>query len=314
MKDLYRELCEKEPSIPLFSQAWWLDAVEGNGWDVAIAKKGKQIVGALPYVVRKKLGLRLITQPKLTQSLGPWIRPTEKSYPKRLSYEKEILGTLVEQLPSHAEYSQNWHCDRTNWLPFYWQGFSETTRYTYRLDISTEKEILWKGLQENTRREIRKSIDRVGVKVRKGTLDEFWELNKLTFDRQGRSMPYTRKFVERIDEAANKKGACDCLVAEGSDGRLHAGAYIVRGGNTAYYLMGGGDPELRSSGATSLVLWEAICSQPDEVDVFDFEGSMIEPIERFFRSFGAIQTPYFRVSKTSSRLLKAIKLAKELVK
>ena len=75
-------------------------------------------------------------------------------------------------------------------------------------------------------------------------------------------------------------------------------------GNTAYYLMGGGDPELRNSGATSLVLWEAICRQPEIVEVFDFEGSMIEPIERFCRAFGAVQTPYFRVSHTPSKLLR----------
>jgi len=31
--------------------------------------------------------------------------------------------------------------------------------------------------------------------------------------------------------------------------------------------------------------------------VFDFEGSMIEPVERFFRSFGAQRVPYFGITK-----------------
>lgn len=40
-KELYRKLCEQEPSIPLFSQAWWLDAVCGEAaWDVALVEKG----------------------------------------------------------------------------------------------------------------------------------------------------------------------------------------------------------------------------------------------------------------------------------
>lgn len=102
------------------------------------------------------------------------------------------------------------------------------------------------------------------------------------------------------------------LVAEGPDGKLHAGAYIVRSGNTAYYLMGGGDPELRNSGATSLVLWEAIRRQPETIKVFDFEGSMIEPIERFFRAFGAVQTPYFHVSRSNSKLFKLINTLRSL--
>jgi hypothetical protein len=65
--------------------------------------------------------------------------------------------------------------------------------------------------------------------------------------------------------------------------------------------MGGGDPAHRTSGAASLCIWEAIARQPDTTEVFDFEGSVIEPIERFFRGFGALQTPYFHVSKAASR-------------
>lgn len=312
MKDVYRALCETEPTIPLFSQAWWLDAVAGEDWNVVLVTKGQQVIGALPYIARKKWGFQLLTQPKLTQTLGPWIRPTQKSYPKQLAYEKDVLGELADQLPAYDKYTQNWHCDYGNWLPFYWRGFEQTTRYTYRLAMSADKDQLWKGLQENIRREIRKARERGGVEVREGGLDEFLTLNRRTFERQNRPVPYTGEFVAALDAAASSRNARDCLVAIDPEGRLHAGAYIVRSGDTAYYLMGGGDPELRNSGATSLVLWEAICRQPESVKVFDFEGSMIEPIERFFRAFGAVQTPYFRVIHTPSKMLKAAKMLRSL--
>ncbi|SDJ09900.1 GNAT family N-acetyltransferase [Billgrantia gudaonensis] len=306
MKEIYRKLCESEPSIPLFSQAWWLDAVAGDQWDVVLATKKQQVIGALPYVLRKRRGFRLLSQPILTQTLGPWVRPTHKSYPKQLAYEKDVLGELADQLPNYDHYAQNWHCDRQNWLPFYWRGFKQTTRYTYRLDLKADKEQLWKGMQQNIRSDIRKAKDRVGVDVREGTLEEFMALNRMVFKRQNRTVPYTSKLVSGLDTAVSARNARDCLVAVDREGNLHAGAYIVRGGNTAYYLMGGGNPELRNSGATSLVLWEAICRQPETVEVFDFEGSMIEPIERFFRAFGAIQTPYFHVSRSNSKLFKLL--------
>jgi hypothetical protein len=312
VKELFRNLCETEPTIPIFSQAWWLDAVAGDKWDVVLAKKGDQIIGALPYVVQKKYGFTLLTQPSLTQTLGPWIKPTQKSYPKKLAHEKDVLGDLVDQLPKYDYYRQNWHCDIHNWLPFYWRGFEQTTRYTYRLLLSSGKDQLWLNLQENIRREIRKARDREKVIVREGSISEFLTLNKMTFQRQNRPLPYTSDFVARIDAAASVRNAMDCLVAEGPDGKLHAGAYIVRSGNTAYYLMGGGDPKLRNSGATSLVLWEAICRQPEMVEVFDFEGSMIEPIERFFRGFGAVQTPYFCVSRSNSKLFKLLNTLRSL--
>ncbi|GFZ77368.1 hypothetical protein GCM10011403_20430 [Pseudohongiella nitratireducens] len=311
-KEEYRAICAREPTIPIFSQHWWLDAVAGDNWDVVLAKKGDQVIGALPYVIQKKYGFTLLTQPVLTQTLGPWVKPTHKSYPKKLAYEKDVLGELADQLPKCDHYAQSWHCDQQNWLPFYWRGFKQTTRYTYRLPLAPSQEQLWKDLQQNIRGDIRKAREREGVTVRDGSLEEFLALNKMVFQRQNISVPYTNEFVARIDAAASAHNSRDCLVAEGPDGKLHAGAYIVRSGDTAYYLIGGGDPVLRGSGATSLVLWEAIIRQPETVEIFDFEGSMIEPIERFFRGFGAVQTPYFNVSRSPSKLFKGLKMLRDL--
>ena len=50
----------------------------------------------------------------------------------------------------------------------------------------------------------------------------------------------------------------------------HAGVYIVWDSNSAYYIMGGGDPELRSSGATTLCMWEAIKFSASVTACFDF--------------------------------------------
>ena len=71
-----------------------------------------------------------------------------------------------------------------------------------------------------------------------------------------------------------------------SQGRIHAASYFVYDEKCCYYLIGGGDPELRTSGASSLLMWEGIKFASTVSGSFDFEGSMIEPIERFFRAFG----------------------------
>jgi hypothetical protein len=76
-------------------------------------------------------------------------------------------------------------------------------------------------------------------------------------------------------------------------------AYLVGDRRTTYYLMGGGDPQLRTSGAGSLLMWEAIRRARAVSQVFDFEGSMLRPVERFFRAFGGRQTPYPHVSRAT---------------
>ena len=69
-KEKYRELCEAEGSrIPLFQQYWWMETVcAGKRWDVLLSERDGVIEGALPYLIGKKLGLRYILQPQLTQS------------------------------------------------------------------------------------------------------------------------------------------------------------------------------------------------------------------------------------------------------
>lgn len=304
--DKYRALCMVEPSIPLFSQAWWLDAVAGEGgWDVALVEKGDVNVAAMPYVVYSRYGFRVIGQANLTQTLGPWLRDAGGKFTTKLSQQKECLQALITQLPTFAHFNQSWHWRMSNWLPFYWAGFTQTTRYTYILNDLTDEQFLWKGFQENIRGDIKKAINRFNLRVRDDLpLEDFMALNRMTFARQGIAVPYTDEFVYNLDQACADNYARKIFIAEDEQGRHHAGVYIVWDQNSAYYLMGGGDPELRNSGATSLCMWEAIKFAATVTQRFDFEGSMMEPVEKFFRAFGAQQTPYFNVSKTPSRILK----------
>ena len=314
-KELYRELCSNEPSIPIFSRDWWLDAVCGDLWDICLVEKSGQIVASMPYFMHKRNGMVLITQPQETQTMGPWLRKSEAKYTNWLSQEKDLLTELIDQLPYYDFFHQNWHHSNTNWLPFYWQGFNQSTLYTYRLPDLSDLEATWSGFRGNIRRDIRKASNRFKLKVRTDlSLGDFLKLNLQTFERQDLDLPYSVEFVKRLDSVCLNKGARKIFIAEDSQGRQHAGIYMIWDEQSAYYLMGGGDPELRTSGATSLCMWEAIKYAATVTKSFDFEGSMIEPLERFFRGFGAIQTPYFSITKTPSRLLRAKKCLSEVLK
>lgn len=310
-KQKYHKLCEIEPTIPLFSKAWWLDTVIGEeNWDVAIVENGEEVIGSLPYYKTRNRLFTIIKMPKLTQSMGIWVKyPKGQKYEKRLSYEKKVIDDLIEQLPKFDYFFQKFHCSFENWLPLYWKGFEQTTHYTYVLEDLSDKDKLFTEFKENTRREIRKALKGIEV-FEKNDIEAFYELNKLTFDRQRMEMPYSLEFLKNLDKACEEHNARKMFFAKDADGRLHGAIYIVWDEQTTYYIMGGGDPDLRNSGATSLLMWEAIQFASTKTDYFNFEGSMIEPIERFFRSFGARQKPYFRITKKN---VKAVKLMEGLV-
>lgn len=303
-KEKYRLFCEKENTIPVFSQAWWLDSLAGDDWGVCLVEKGGKIQASMPYLLTNRYGLTYLGQPQLTQNLGPWLRPSTAKYSKRLSQEKDLMEALIDGLPTYHSYKQNWHHSQTNWLPFHWRGFEQTTGYTYLIEDLSDLDQVWSGFQANIRTDIRKAENKFGIEVRVDLpLSELLRLNSLTFRRQSIDMPYAESFVSRLVESAREHNQCQWFVAQDVEGKSHAGVLVVWDSSSAYYIMGGGDPELRNSGATSLCMWEAIKFASTVTEKFDFEGSMIEPVERFFRAFGAKQTPYFSVTHTPSRLL-----------
>lgn len=313
-KDLYRRFAASESSIPIFSRPWWLDATAGeSSWDVAIIERGGQIVGSLPYAIKSKYSFTVLTQPQLTQTLGPWLRESTAKYANKLGWQKDVMQELIAKLPFFVHFAQNWHYSQTNWLPFFWNGFRQTTKYTYVLSDLSNEDVLWEGLRENIRSDIRKASTRVNLRVRDDVdVKTFLKLNRHVFARQGRKLPYPDSLVERLDNACLEREARKIFIAEDKRGRMHAGAYIIWDENSAYYLMGGSDPALRNSGAGSLCLWEAIKFASKVTRRFDFEGSMLESVERYFRAFGAQQMPYFRVYKTPSKVLQCFFLLKEV--
>lgn len=288
----------------LFSQPWWLDAVAPGAWDEITLEGEGEVLARLPYVIKKRFGLTLILMPRLTQTLGPWFAPHEAKYVTQMSRQHELMNSLIEGLPKFDYFYQNFHYSITDWLPFYWRGFTQTTRYTYVLEELEDLDAIWGEMRENIRRAVRKARKQLVVRSDLG-LDRFLDLNAQTFERQGLPLPYSRELVVRLDSACREHHCSKIFFAEDAQGRVHAAAYIVWDEQAAYYLMGGADPELRSSGATSLVLWEAIQFAAGVTRTFDFEGSMIESIERYFRAFGARQKPYCRVTKANSLRLRA---------
>jgi len=301
----YRDFCKTEKHIPIFSRAWWLDTVCGiDNWDVLLVEKGGKIVATMPFVKTTLKGNEFIQMPVLTQTLGPYlIYPQNQKYEKRLAFEKEVLTELIKQLPEFGFFNQRFHYSITNWLPFFWNGFSQSTRYTYVVDDLSDLDSVFSNFGSNIKSDIRKA-DKIAKIEETNDLELFYGLIASTFNKQNKAVPYSIEMLKRIDDACVKENSRKIFIAKDDKGQLHAAVYLIWDETSAYYLIGGKNNEIKNSGATSLVLWHAIKFASSIVGKFDFEGSMLEPVERFFRAFGAKQVPYFSITKTNSKKLK----------
>ena len=304
-KDSYRQFCAQTPSLPLFSRDWWLDAAAGpDGWDVALVKKGSEVLAAMPYVIRRRYGMKIVTQPALTPVLGPWLRPTGGRQAAQLSNDKEVMQALIDQLPRFDHFAQTWHPGVRNWQPFFWNGFRQTTYYTFVLPELTDTDKLWTGFEGKTRRAITKARKQYQLQVRTDVpLDLLLDLNRKTFARQGLPPPYPDDFVRRLDAACRPRGCSKVFCAVDPDGTAHAACYIVWDEHSAYGLISGTDPAYRGSDGNSLCVWESLRHAAGVTRQYNFCGSMIEPFENYLRGFGGTHVPYFHISKTPSRLL-----------
>ena len=314
-KEEYRNLCQTEETISVFSRDWWLDVVCGtNNWEIILIKENNQIQAALPYYLFRS---HIISMPFYTQTMGIWFAPHSDDT-KQISVQEQrqfICNQIIEQLKPYKNFWQNFHYDFTDWLPFYWSGYTQTTRYTYLLKDLKNLNHLWENMSQQTRRNIKKAIERFHVTVKQGIpIDDFMRVYTQTFERQRKKNTQDIKVLQCLIEVCRQREQGELWGGYDPQGRIHAAVFIVWQKSSAYYLAGGGDTELRQSGAHSLVLWEAIQHTADFSEVFDLEGSMLPGVERFFREFGGIQTPYFSIKKGKLDIIDRIivKLRKKL--
>lgn len=293
----YRQFSALAPDLPLFLQPWYLDAVcVGGVWDAVLVEKGGRIVAALPYFIKKKLFWRYIAMPQLCKFLGPYLLPEFRN----LDQETRFYEALLEQLPKDlAAFQQDMNYEVTNWLPFYWRGYQQSTRYSYTLSLDKPEAALRQNISKNYRKKIRdaQKLLRVSSEL---PFAELQRLLELSFARQGLASPLNATFFQTVYDALVAHNCCKLLFAiDRATGKTHSAALLAWDDTSAYYLASGDDPLLRASGSALLLKWEAILFAKNELElpVFDFEGSMIRAIEVGRRDFGATQKPYFRIQR-----------------
>lgn len=295
----------------LFQQDWWLDAAAPGAWDAVEVEKGGKVQARLPFTIEERWGARTLTQPALTQSLGPWVQDTGARYSRALSREMSLYSELIEKLPDHDLFHQNFAPEVTNWLPFYWEGFAQTTRYTYTLDMEQGLEGLWAGMDKRNRSRARKAEEELNlVESQTEHLETLLDLVDKTFERQGLETPFERDLAYRLDEAIRKNAQRIIVIAFDDDGNAHSGNYVMGDERRMYALMSGGDPDFRASGAGVLTRWKSISWAQPRTQIYDFEGSMLEGVEHRNRKYGAVQTPFFAISRSNGRVESKRKLHK----
>ncbi|WP_182440511.1 GNAT family N-acetyltransferase [Mediterraneibacter gnavus] len=299
-KEKYVEFC-KDIYVPIYSKAWWLDAVCGEDkWNVWLYEHNSQIFAAMPYYFESRGNYKYITKALLTQNNGILFKYPEgaKSIAKQNFEEKviEAACSFIKELNIDV-YEQQYHYNFTNWLPFFWNRYTAITRYTYVLENLENIEEVWQRVSSKYKKNIKKGYKNAAIKE---GLDykKFYEEHEKVFLKQGLRCPFSFETWEKIYQGSQINRCGKILYAEEcGGGNIASVLFLIWDDESVYHLLGGSIPEYQKLETYNALTWEGIKFASEKGLKYDFEGSVIKRISKSFREFGGEPKSYFRIRK-----------------
>ncbi|MBQ8704442.1 MAG: hypothetical protein IJ524_08730 [Bacteroidales bacterium] len=261
---------------------------QGKQWDVLLSNGHGRLDGAMPYLYGKKLGLKYILQPQLTPWSGPWLHP-DLDFDGRFYTLKALAHALHALHPALC--MQCFSPEITDSQPFQWEGFRQTTRYTFRFPSLADPEALYRSASR-LRRRYDKAVAEECVVDEQLSLDEFVPFHVDYYRRRGQNDLIAEPLLRRVVDTACRRGQGLLWgLRSQRDGSLQAAWFVAYDERCAWSLLLA-IADNAPHGAMSYLMWQMLRRLSSLTQSFDFEGGMDESLAFFYRSFGTVQTPY----------------------
>jgi hypothetical protein len=286
------QFVEQSPQGTLFHTTLWLET-SGVPFRLLGCFRGGEMHGgcAIGIIGHRTAGR---PYPSVTPYLGVLYPSFHAKYVTEISKNKEIGTAFAIFLKSEFDRVVDlaFSPEVVDLQPFIWQGFATELRYTYRLSVTNLQNVL-DNMDAGRRRNL-VSAEKQGLQIESGVdFGEIVRLNEKSFERQNLLAGH-RQAANRFEPALRRVGRCLGFLARSKEGEPLGAVWIAWDEKRAYYLLGGYDHSAKSNNAVALAMWRAIQFTATDLKLpeFDFEGSAIPAVERFFRKFGGTLTPY----------------------
>ena len=291
----------------IFLSESWLSIYQKNGITdknfhlLGIFNKNNELVGCFYYYSFKRGKiLKQLSAPPFSPHCGLFVADKSVNPSKKNTFKKNTLGLIHQyvttqkfdllQLPFPIDYS--------DMQEFVWKGYSVEPRYTYRLNLHESEEELFSSMSSERRRNINKVIKEGYYSERVFDFETAKELISLTYERKKASIE--SNVLTNIFEVFATDRNTICYTTFDNNKNPLATVFCVYDSKVCYYILGGHKKEGNHSGAGALAMWSAIKeAKKMNIGTFDFEGSMIPSVEKYFRGFGGEIIPFFTIKKTT---------------
>ncbi len=306
---LWDKLIAVSPQRSLFVQRWWMDIVTDGAVRLLGCFQGHNLVAGLPIWPCRSFGVSYLRQPLLTPYWGPVLQPLPGKYSTQLSTESSILRAFADALAPWTALTLAYHPSLTNWLAFYWCGFSQTIRYSYRITD-------WEDMAEQSghfppmlQSALRRSHEQGCCISTALAPDQLLQLSS------GVSAQYSTREMKEIAciWPALARAALDrqCLHTSAcldATGEILSTSAVVWDEHCAYRVLSTGVRDHRYPDGLIRHLVHEVEAVRELAPAYDFTGAMFRPLGEIFRCFGGRLTPSYLLDRHTCwhfRLLKS---------
>lgn len=287
-----------EKANGVFGSRKWLSVYGPELQLVGLYKDERQLSGGFFYLAAKKGGLQFVKLPPYTPHCGLFYEDNSSNPSIKNSNRKEVMGVVCDYLRNinPALTVLAFSTSQIDLQPFIWNNFKVIPNYTYQLSLLKNLSEIQSGFDSKNRNVIAKVLKDQPDIICNGEMP----LSLLNFfteslDKTGANI-YKQELAQIFSVYSDHVGAFHFSVR--LEGRIQAAVYCVYDEETCYYLLGGTVREASANGLNNLLLLKAIEKAKElGCEVFDFEGSMLKGVERFFRSFGPELKPFYTINK-----------------
>ncbi len=294
---IYNNLAEKYGTV--FNTLRWLNLFKGRIKIFGYFDEDNRLFGGFHLFENNKFFIRYYNNPPFTPFIGPFLINKSSTDFKILNFQKKVSKNLAKFIKKLNAILLFFSLDRTliDVQPFIWAKLKVYIRYTYAINLRLNKEKIWENFSPERRNDIRKA-NNDGVKIFKGSdKNTLMELIMKSLTRQNKTIDI--KSLEKIVFEFSSDINSFYFIASYKEKPISV-SFCIHDKKTAYYVIGGYDSNNKHHGAGASTLWECI-KHAKKLDLkeFDFDGSMIPNIERFFRGFGGQLVPFYRINRTN---------------
>jgi hypothetical protein len=276
------DLCLEQASNSLvYGYSWYLNKVSPN-WDALVLDDYHAV---MPLTHGRKYFICYLHQPFFTQQLGVFAKA---------QLNQDLIIEFISAIPSKFKFIEV-NLNEQNY--FLSEEYKLIKRKNYLLNLNKPYDKLVKDYNNQALRNLKKSRKQE-IELRTIQYKEvitFYRIHKSEVTLGVKSEDYLA--LEGLMEVAYKRGKLFSKGVFSKSGELLAcGSYLMQKGRIIF-LIGTSSASGRETGAMHYLMDSMIFQFSNHKMLFDFEGSEIPGIARFYKSFGAIKTHYFRLKK-----------------